>query len=195
MGVWHGRVQDRCRPSSEPPLSVLRRAPSLRAALPLGLLLLIGPGAGLKAQDLVGCQLVQGTLQCVPGITADPQQQIRLLRQGIAGDQQIEGAVEQRIAGLNQLLLQGEARQGALLQATGTAEALAGLPASAFHWYRLAPGRRHWQLIQGTTGPTYVLTPADVAFEVMVVVAVPNSAGSQRSVSPVVGPVMARPGS
>ena len=176
-------------------MSFLRRSPSLRAALPLGLLLLMGPGAGLKAQDLVGCQLVQGTLQCVPGITADPQQQIRLLRQEIAGDQQIEGAAEQRIAGLNQLLLQGEARQGALLQATATAEVLAALPASAFHWYRLAPGRLHWQLIQWASGPTYGLTVEDVAYQVMLVVAVPSSGGSQRSASQVVGPVMARPGS
>ena len=186
-------MQDRSSPSSDPPLSFLRRAFRLRAALPLGLLLLTGPGAGFKAQDLVGCQLVQGTLQCVPGITADPQQQIQLLRQEIAGDQRIEGAVEQRIAGLNQLLLQGEARQGALLQAT--ADGLAALPPSAFHWYRLAPGRRHWQLIEGASGPSYALTPADVAYEVMVVVAVPTSGGSQRSVSPAVGPVMARSGS
>ena len=114
-------------------MAFLRHALSVRAALPLGLLLLMGSGvAGLKAQDLVGCQLVEGTLQCVPGITADPQQQIKLLRQEIAGDQRIEGAVEQRIAGLNQLLLQGEARQGALLQAT--ADGLAALPPSAFHW-------------------------------------------------------------
>ena len=177
------------------PLTFLRRSLRVHAVLPLGLLLLMGPGAGVKAQDLVGCQLVQGTLQCVPGITADPQQQIQLLRQEIAGDQQIEGAVEQRITGLNQLLLQGEARQGALLQATATADLLAALPPSAFHWYRLAPGRRNWQLIQGASGPTYALTPADVAYQVMVVVAVPTASGSQRSVSQVVGPVMARPGS
>ncbi len=168
----------------------------LRRALPLTLLLVTGPGVpGLKAQDLVGCQLVQGTIQCVPGITADPQQQIRLLRQEISGDQRIEGAVEQRIAGLNQLLLQGEARQGALLQATAMGDGLAALPPTAFHWYRLAPGRSNWQLIQGASGPTYALTTADVAYQVMVVVAIPTSSGSQRSVSQVVGPVMARPGS
>ncbi len=159
----------------------------------MGLLLVLGPGAALRAQDLVGCQLVQGTLQCVPGITADPQQQIQLLRQEIAGDQQIEGAVEQRIAGLNQLLLQGEARQGALLQATAAAEGLTTLPPSAFHWYRLAPGTGQWQLIQGASGPTYALTTADVASQVMVVVAVPTASGSQRSVSQVVGPVMGQP--
>jgi hypothetical protein len=175
------------------PLTFLRHALSVRAALPLGLLLLMGPGAGSKAQDLVGCQLVEGTLQCVPGITADPQQQIKLLRQEIAGDQRIEGAVEQRIAGLNQLLLQGEARQGALLQAM--ADGLAALPPSAFHWYRLAPGQSNWQLIQGASGPTYTLVAADVTYQVMVVVAVPTSNGSQRSQSQAVGPILALPGS
>jgi hypothetical protein len=163
--------------------------------LPLALLLVAGSAApALRAQDLVGCQLVEATLQCVPGVTADPQQQISILRREIAGDQRLEGAVEQRVAGLDQLLLQGEARQGALLRATATADVLAALPPSAFHWYRLAPGRRHWQLIQGASGASYVLTPADVAYQVMVVVAVPTSGGSQRSVSQVVGPVMAKPG-
>jgi len=177
-------------------LSFFRRAFGTRVALPLAMLLVTLPGvSGVRAQDLVGCQLVEGTLQCVPGVTADPQQQIQILRQEIAGDQQIEGAVEQRIDGLDQLLLQGEARQGALLQATAAADGLAALPASAFHWYRLAPGRRHWQLIQGASGPTYALTSADVAYQVMVVVAVPTTSGSQRSGSQVVGPIMGRPGS
>jgi len=147
----------------------------------------------LRAQDLVGCQLVDGSLQCVPGVTADPQQQIRLLRQDIAGDQKIEGAVEQRIVGLDRLVLQGEARQGALLQASAAGGLPITLPPTAFHWYRLAPGRRNWQLIQGASGPTYALTPADVAYQVMVVVAVPKAGGSQRSVSQVVGPIMAAP--
>ena len=160
------------------------------------LVLLAGPGAaGLQAQDLVGCQLVDATLQCVPGVTADPQQQIRILRREIDADQQLEGAVEQQVAGLEALVLLGEARQGSLLRATATADALAALPPSAFHWYRRAPGRRQWQLIEGATGPSYTLTPADVAYRVMVVVAVPTATGSQRSSSQVVGPIMARHGS
>ncbi len=142
----------------------------------------------------MGCQLVGATLQCVPGVTADPQQQIRILRQEIAGDQQLEGAVEQGVEGLDNLVLKGEARQGALLEATASAEGLAALPPGAFHWYRLAPGRRHWQLIQGASGPSYPLTSADVAYKLMVVVAVPTGAGSQRSASQVVGPIMATPG-
>jgi hypothetical protein len=181
-------------PDACPHLAFLRRASRARVVFSLALLLAALPGGpGLRAQDLVGCQLVDGTLQCVPGVTADPQQQIQLLRQQIAGDQQLEGAVEQRIAGLGQLLLQGEAMQGALLQATAAAEGLASLPPSAFHWYRLSPGQVQWQLIQGASGPTYALTPADVASQVMVVVAVPTPGGSQRSVSQVVGPVAPRP--
>ena len=38
-------------------------------------------------QDLVGCQLTDvGQLQCVPGVSADPQSQIRALRQQISND-------------------------------------------------------------------------------------------------------------
>jgi len=33
----------------------------------------------VSAQDLVGCQLVGASLQCVPGVTETPQQQIRQL--------------------------------------------------------------------------------------------------------------------
>lgn len=158
----------------------------------MALLVASAAAPALRAQDLVGCQLVDGTLQCVPGVTADPQQQIQLLRQEIAGDHRLEGAVEQGITGLGQLLLQGEAMQGALLQATAAAEGLASLPPSAFHWYRLAPGQVRWQLIEGASGPAYTLTQGDVAGQVMVVVAIPTSGGSQRSVSQVVGPVQPR---
>jgi len=74
--------------------------------------------AQLRAQEMLsGCQLVGGTLQCVPGVTADPKQQIDDLRQQIATDQQLENAVEQRIEGLQQLVLVGELSQGALLMA------------------------------------------------------------------------------
>jgi hypothetical protein len=163
-----------------------RFVPSLAALLAAGL-----SAGGLRAQDLVGCQLLDGSLQCVPGVSADPQQQIRILRKEIATDQKIEGAVEQRVTGLDRLLLQGEAREGRLLSAAAATGVLTPLPPTAFHWYRLAPGRRHWQLIQGATGPTYKLTAADVAYQVMVVVAVPVAGGSQRTVSTPVGPIKA----
>lgn len=164
----------------------------------LGPTLLLAAGlvglAPSQAQDMLeGCQLVNGTLQCVPGVTADPQQQIRDLRQQISADQNLETAVEQQITGLQQLVLQGQAAEGKLLRATLTADALAGLPPSAFHWYRLAPGSQRWVLIQQASGPSYTLTAADVNARVMVVVAVPRSGGSQRQASPPLGPVMAGP--
>ncbi len=189
IGVSPGRVQDRCTLPIEQPLAFLPSGLRPRFVLPLGALLAVGLSAGgLRAQDLVGCQLLDGALQCVPGVTADPQQQINILRSEIATDQKIEGAIEQRVVGLDRLLLQGEAREGQLLSAGAAAGALA-LPPTAFHWYRLAPGRNHWQLIQGATGPTYKLTAADVAYQVMVVVAVPAGGGSQRSASSPVGPI------
>jgi hypothetical protein len=152
-----------------------------------------GGTAGLRAQEMLdGCQLVQGTLQCVPGVSADPQQQIRDLRQEIATDQNLETAVEQQIAGLNQVVLQGEAAEGQLLQATLTADAMAGLPPSAFHWYRLQPGASRWLLISEASGPSYQLGPNDVGSQVMLVVAVPQGQGSQRQATAPVGPVQGR---
>ena len=168
----------------------------IRASRPgtLALLLLAGSlaaPASLQAQEMLdGCQLVDGTLQCVPGVTADPQQQIRDLRSEIATDQQLENTVQQQITGLQQLVLQGQAAEGTLLQATLTADALAGLPPNAFHWYRLPMGSSRWVLIQQANGPTYVLGEQDVNAQIMVVVAVPKtSGGSQRQASKPVGPV------
>ena len=157
----------------------------LAVALPL-----VAPGLG-RAQDLVGCQLVEGTLQCVPGITASPQQQIRILEGEIGRDQALEGAVQQAIDGLGPLVLLGETRQGQLLRASLAADRAAGLPPSAFHWYRRPPGRLVWELINTASGPTYILQPGDVAYQVMVVVAIPSAGGSQRSASAPVGPVKA----
>jgi len=144
----------------------------------------------LQAQDLVGCQLVDGQLSCVPGVSADPQAQIRALRQQINADLVQESAVQQQIDGLQQLVLQGEAVQGQVLQATAVADALAALPPQAFHWYRRAPGASQWLLITGASGPTYVLQPQDVSGEVMVVVAVATpEGGANRQASPALGPV------
>jgi hypothetical protein len=163
----------------------------LVATTALGALLLsAAPGPTARAQDLVGCQLVDGTLQCVPGISADPQQQIRILEGQIRADQAVEGAVEQRISGLGQLLLQGEARQGQLLRASLEADALAGLPPSAFHWYRRSSDGTAWVLIGATSGASYRLTAADLGQQVMVVVAVPADGGAQRSASAPLGPVI-----
>ncbi len=175
-----------------PSISLRSSSRSLLAAAALAALLLpAGPVSLARAQDLVGCQLVEGTLQCVPGITADPQQQIRILDGQIGADQALEGAVEQRISGLRQLLLQGEARQGQLLQASLQADALADLPPSAFHWYRRPAAGTAWVLIAAAAGPSYRLGAADVGQQVMVVVALPSGTGSERSASAPLGPVSA----
>ena len=152
------------------------------------LLPLVIPTAGL-GQDLVGCQLVEGTLQCVPGTTASPQQQIRILEGEIQRDRGLEGAVEQGIRALGPLVLAGEARQGQLLRVTLEADRAAALPPSAFHWYRRAPGRLMWELIPAANGPTYSPVSGDVAYQIMVIVAVPSASGSDRSSSAPLGPV------
>ena len=182
-------------------LSAVRRALSAngRALVPalslVTLLLPLLPGAGLapsRAQDLVGCQIIEGSLQCVPGITADPQQQIRILEGTITADQKLEGALETGIAGLQRLELQGQASEGNLLRAVITADALASLPPSAFHWYRRTPKDSRWLLITGAAGPSYRLQAADANAMVMVVVAVPGAGGSQRTSSAPAGPVQPR---
>ncbi len=169
--------------------------PVHRRGAHLALLLAVATAAStalqpLRAQDLVGCQLVDGQLSCVPGVSADPQAQIRALRQQIATDLQQESAVQQQIDGLQQLVLQGEVVQGQVLQATALADAVAALPPQAFHWYRRAAGADQWLLISDASGPTYVLQPEDVSTQVMVVVAVAApGGGSNRQASPAVGPV------
>lgn len=152
------------------------------------LLSLLGASAA-RAQDLVGCQLVGATLQCVPGVTESPQQQIRQLDQQISTDIQLEGAVEQRIDGLQQLVLAGNAAVGAVLTATAVADAQAALPTASYHWYRLKPGQRTWVLIEGAQGTTYVPAPVDIGQNLMVVAVVNQNGAVKRVSSQPIGPV------
>lgn len=155
--------------------------------------LIVAAGDPLRSQDLVGCSLVDGQLSCVPGVSADPQAQIRALREQIAGTLAAEDAVQQQIEGLQQLVLLGEQAEGSLLVASLAADRsndlLVNLPPSAFHWYRLPEGGTSWVLIEGATGPMYRLQAADVGSQVMVVVARPTAQGSERQASAAVGPV------
>ena len=155
-----------------------------------GLLALPGLGTGVAmAQDLVGCQLVGATLQCVPGITESPQQQIRQLQQEVSTDLQLEGAVQQQINGLQQLVLAGDVAVGAVLTATAVADAQAALPSTNYHWYRLKPGQRSWVLIEGANGTTYVPAPIDIGQNIMVVAVVNQNGQVKRVASSPVGPV------
>jgi hypothetical protein len=160
----------------------------LAGGLPLGSLT-----APVRAQDLVGCQLVGASLQCVPGLTADPQQQIRILNQQIQGDLQVEGAVEQRIEGLSRLELAGQAVEGALLRAKAIGSGVALPPAKAYHWYRRSPGSASWLLIPAVDGPTYVPREEDVGQTLRVVLVVPQADGVKRVISAPVGPVRRSP--
>jgi Ig domain of plant-specific actin-binding protein len=161
-------------------------------ARPLTLLAAAGLTAlplGAGAQDLVGCQLVGATLQCVPGVTESPQQQIRQLQQQISTDIQLEGAVQQQINGLQQLVLAGNAAVGALLTATAVADAQAALPSVNYHWYRIQPGQRSWVLIEGAQGTTYVPAPVDIGHNLMVVAVVNQNGVVKRVASQTIGPV------
>ena len=154
-----------------------------------GLALLLAAAAPALAQDLVGCQLVGATLQCVPGVTESPQQQIRQLDQKISNDLQLEGAVEQRIDGLQQLVLAGRAAVGVVLTATAIADAQAALPSAQYHWYRLKPGQRSWVLIAGAHGTTYVPAPVDIGQNLMVVAVINQNGVVKRVASQPLGPV------
>jgi len=178
-------------------MAILRRFHPLAFALATGFsaatlsttALTTGAITAANAQDMVGCQLVDGLLSCVPGVSPQPQAQINALRSQIATDIQLEGTVQQQIDGLQQMVLAGQASEGQLLQATLTADVLASLPPSAFHWYKLQPGSKQWILIQGASGSTYLIKANDVSSQVMLVVAQPTATGSQRQATPAVGPI------
>ena len=183
--VCSSRLRDRPLPA---PLALGLQAGGAAAAslaVSLGLWL----GAPARAQDLVGCQLVGATLQCVPGVTESPQQQIRQLDQQISNDIQLEGAVQQQIEGLQQLVLAGNAAVGAVLTATAVADAQAALPTANYHWYRLKPGQRTWVLIEGAQGTTYVPAPVDIGQNLMVVAVVNQNGAVKRVSSQPIGPV------
>jgi hypothetical protein len=149
----------------------------------------IAAGPAARAQDLVGCQLVDGTLQCVPGVTESPQQQIQQLDQQISTTIQQEAAVQQRIDGLQKLVLSGNAAVGQLLTASAQVNAQAALPQANYHWYRIKPGTRSWVLIEGANGTTYVPGSLDVGQNLMVVVVVNQNGQVKRVASTPVGPI------
>ena len=143
----------------------------------------------MRAQDLVGCRLVGANLQCVPGVDESPQLQIQQLQQQISTDIQLEGVVQQRIDGLQQLVLEGDAAVGAALTATAVADAQAALPSANYHWYRIKPGQRTWVLIEGANGTTYVPAPMDIGQNIMVVAVVNQNGQVKRVASQPLGPV------
>jgi hypothetical protein len=154
------------------------------AALPTAL----APRMVLAQGMLSGCQLIDGSLQCVPGLNADPEQQIQILRRTIGADQALEAAIGKESESTEQVLLSGSAVVGAVLSATVTVKG-GGAAAPAFHWYRLAPDQRTWRLIPEAKGSTYLVVPADVGTQVMVVSVRAAGASTHRTSSTPIGPV------
>lgn len=161
----------------------------VRRLLVLALPVAAATALPLQAQDLVGCRLVGANLQCVPGVDESPQLQIQQLQQQISTDIQLEGVVQQRIDGLQQLVLAGDAAVGAALTATAVADAQAALPSANYHWYRIKPGQRSWVLIEGANGTTYVPAPVDIGQNIMVVAVVNQNGQVKRVASQPLGPV------
>lgn len=157
-------------------------------AVGFALLMLLSPAAA-HAQMMPGCRLVQGSLQCVPGLTADPQKQIQILDQEITSAEQQEGSIEQTIQGLEGIQLRGEAYEGAVLTAFLQGAMLNELAPLNYHWYQRSPGADSWVLIESASGSTFMPGNGNVGQSLMVVVTVREGDGVKRISSMPVGPI------
>ena len=146
------------------------------------------PAATQARGMLPGCRLEGGSLQCVPGLTADPQQQINVLNKEISTDVQAEGRIKQTIQGLKQFVLIGEAREGQLIK---TKFDLQGEQINSvhIHWYQ-RQGDGHWKLVSDRSEETYQISQDDQGSQNMAVLVVATSDGqAQRVSSNVIGPI------
>ena len=152
---------------------------TLMAAVPLG----------VSAQGMLpGCRLENGSLQCVPGLTASPEKQIQVLDGQIGQGLQQEGHLQQAIKGLKSFVLVGEAREGALLQAELTLKG-ADVDELDVHWYRRS-GQGNWKLVESGSGHSYLVGPKDQQDRLMAVLVVRGRDGKiQRISSNVIGPI------
>lgn len=155
----------------------------------LCLAVLAGVHLTSMAQGLLpGCRLENGSLQCVPGLSASPQKQIQVMEGQINQDVQVEGHLEQAIEGLKRFVLVGEAREGQLLKTELMLEG-ADVETVEIHWYR-RNGQGHWRLVEGISERIYRIGPEDRGDELMAVLVARSSDGSiQRISSNVIGPV------
>ena len=144
---------------------------------------------GASAQGMLpGCRLENGSLQCVPGLTASPEQQIQVLDGQIDRGLQQEGHLEQTIDGLKRFVLAGEAREGALLQAKLMLQG-AAVDELEVHWYRRGD-RGNWILMPSASGNSYRVSSEDRQSTIMAVAVVRDRNGEIRRISSnVMGPV------
>jgi outer membrane biogenesis lipoprotein LolB len=145
--------------------------------------------AATRAQGMLpGCRLEDGSLQCVPGLTADPEKQINVLNQEISSDVQMEGQITQTIQGLKKFVLTGEAREGQILQAKFDLQA-DQINSVQIHWYQ-RQGDEHWKLVSDLSEETYRISQADQGKQVLAVMVVETSNGDVKRVSSnVIGPI------
>jgi hypothetical protein len=124
----------------------------------------------------------------VPGLTADPEQQINVLNQEISTDVKMEGRITQTIQGLKKFVLIGEAREGQLLKAKFDLQANE-INSIHIHWYQ-RQGDGHWKLVSDLSEETYRISQADRGGSVMAVMVVATSDGDVKRVSSnVIGPI------
>ena len=136
----------------------------------------------------MGCQLIGGQLECVPGMdNLTPQQEIKVLKQQTDSTAQRASQLQEVLKGLGRLELDGEAIAGQLLAANWLATNPAGPQPTLIHWYR--QGESGWLLIPGAVGSSYIAQPDDVGLELMAVAIVITPEGHRRVASAPLGPV------
>ena len=147
------------------------------------------PSPWLLAQGmLMGCQLIGGQLECMPGMDhLKPQQQINVLKQQIDATNQRATELQAAIESLGELELAGEAIAGELIEARWLAANPGGPQPTLIHWYR--QGEQGWLLIPGAVGNGYTAQPSDVGLELMAVAIVITPEGHRRVASTPLGPV------
>ena len=136
----------------------------------------------------MGCQLIGGQLECVPGMDhLKPQQQINVLNQHIDATNQQASELQEAIKSLGELELAGEAIAGELIEARWLAANPGDPQPALIHWYR--QGTSGWLLIPGAVGGSYTAQPSDVGLELMAVAIVITPEGHRRVASAPLGPV------
>ena len=158
-------------------------------AMSICLTLVAAAPFGASAQGMLpGCRLENGSLQCVPGLTASPEQQIQVLDGQIDRGLQQEGHLEQTIEGLKRFALVGEAREGALLK-TELNPRSPDVEELDVHWYRRSE-QGNWTLVESGSGRNYWIGPKDQQNQLMAVLVVRNRDGNIRRISSnVIGPI------
>ena len=136
----------------------------------------------------MGCQLIGGQLECVPGMDhLKPQQQINVLKQQIDATNQQASELQEAIKSLGEPELAGEAIAGELIEARWLAANPGDPQPALIHWYR--QGTSGWLLIPGAVGSSYTAQPSDVGLELMAVAIVITPEGHRRVASAPLGPV------